>query len=125
MQTNVIASTQKIRELILRHRPAYIRVSEMELRPYTSLTETANYVAKEMLTAYHNNVMQNFGNTWRRTINTLLNCKQRQTELVAQLEAEDKSVLEIKCKCEAQIWGPARRLKESLGTGQPVTTTNE
>ncbi|KAJ2483946.1 hypothetical protein IWW56_000092 [Coemansia sp. RSA 2131] len=78
-----------------------------------------------MLTAYRNNVMQNFGNTWRRTINTLLNCKQRQTELVAQLEAEDKSALEIKHECEAQIWGPARRLKESLGTGQPVGMTNE
>ncbi|KAJ2474915.1 hypothetical protein IWW56_005657, partial [Coemansia sp. RSA 2131] len=74
---------------------------------------------------YHNNVMQNFGNMWQRTINTLLNCKQQQTELVAQLEVEDKSALEIKCKCEAQIWGPAWRLKELLGTGQPVATTNE
>ncbi|KAJ2474774.1 hypothetical protein IWW56_005722, partial [Coemansia sp. RSA 2131] len=78
-----------------------------------------------MLTAYRNNVMQNFGNTWRRTINTLLNCKLQQTELVAQLEAEDKSAPEIKRECEAQIWGAARRLKESLGTGQPVGTTNE
>ncbi|KAJ2478472.1 hypothetical protein IWW56_003693 [Coemansia sp. RSA 2131] len=69
--------------------------------------------------------MQNFGNTWQHTINTLLSCKQQQTELVAQLKAKDKSAPEIKCKCEARIWGPARRLKESLGTGRPVATTNE
>ncbi|KAJ2664440.1 hypothetical protein IW148_002020 [Coemansia sp. RSA 1199] len=73
-----------------------------------------------MLTAYHNNVMQNFGNIWQRTINTLLNCKQRQSELAKQLEAEDKLAPEIKHKCEAQIWGPAQHLKESLGTGQLV-----
>ncbi|KAJ2482297.1 hypothetical protein IWW56_001202 [Coemansia sp. RSA 2131] len=69
--------------------------------------------------------MQKFGNIWRHTINTLLSCKQHQSELAKQLEAEDKSALEIKCKCEAQIWGPAWNLKESLGTGQLVGTTNE
>ncbi|KAJ2475482.1 hypothetical protein IWW56_005400 [Coemansia sp. RSA 2131] len=92
----------------------------MELRPFASLAETANYVAKAMLTDYANNVMQNFGNTWRHTINMLLNCKQRQAELVTQLKAKDKSAPEIKRECEARIWGLARRLKESLGTGRPV-----
>ncbi|KAJ2480726.1 hypothetical protein IWW56_002239 [Coemansia sp. RSA 2131] len=78
-----------------------------------------------MLTNYSNNVMLQFGSTWRGAVNMLLNCKQRRSALVAQLEAEGKSAPEIKHRCEAQIWGPARRLKESLGTGQPVSTTNE
>ncbi|KAJ2478632.1 ER membrane glycoprotein subunit of the GPI transamidase complex-like protein [Coemansia sp. RSA 2131] len=105
--------------------PAGSVASGMELCSYANLTETANYIAKEMLTAYHNNVMQNFSNMWWCTINTLLNCKQRQTELVAQLKVKDKSAPEIKHECKAQIWGPAQCLKELLGTGRPVATTNE
>ncbi|KAJ1858201.1 hypothetical protein LPJ76_001162 [Coemansia sp. RSA 638] len=90
MHTNVSPDTRQIRELILRHRPEYIRASKLEL-----------------------------------SVNALLKCKQRQTELVAQLEAKHATAAEIKRECETQIWGPARRLKESLGTGQPAGKSNE
>ncbi|KAJ2499738.1 hypothetical protein GGH96_003249, partial [Coemansia sp. RSA 1972] len=43
--------------------------------------------------------------------------------LVNELEAKHTTAAEIKHECEAQIWGPAQQLKESLGTGQPVGTT--
>ncbi|KAJ2120283.1 hypothetical protein IW147_005199 [Coemansia sp. RSA 720] len=67
--------------------------------------------------------MQRFGDTWRGAVNTLLKCEQRRKKLVEQLEAKEKSAAEIKRECESQIWGPARRLKESLSTGWPVGTT--
>ncbi|KAJ2499763.1 hypothetical protein GGH96_003274 [Coemansia sp. RSA 1972] len=53
-----------------------------------------------MLTDYSNNIMLQFGDTWQGAVNTLLKCKQRQTELVAQLE-------------------------ETLGTGQPIPTSDK
>ncbi|KAJ2495596.1 hypothetical protein GGH96_006335 [Coemansia sp. RSA 1972] len=113
MKENVSPSTQEIRQLILRHRPAYIRVSEMELRPYASLVDTAGYVAKVMLTNYSNNVMLRYGSTLKGAVNMLLQCQQRQKKLVDELEAEEN------------IWGPARRLKESLSTGQPDSTSKQ
>ncbi|KAJ2481728.1 hypothetical protein IWW56_001537 [Coemansia sp. RSA 2131] len=67
--------------------------------------------------------MLRFGDTWRGAVNTLLKCEQCRKKLVEQLEAKEKSAAEIKCECESQIWGPARQLKESLGTGWPVGTT--
>ncbi|KAJ2478669.1 hypothetical protein IWW56_003586 [Coemansia sp. RSA 2131] len=116
MRTNVIASTKKIRELILHYRPAYIRASGMELCSYANLTETASYVAKTMLTDYSNNIKQQYGSTLKGAVNTLLKCEQRQKKLAEQLKAKEKSAAEIKRECESQIWGPARRLKESLST---------
>ncbi|KAJ2500018.1 hypothetical protein GGH96_003056 [Coemansia sp. RSA 1972] len=85
----------------------------------------AGYVAKTMLTDYSNNVMLRFGDTWRGAVNTLLKCKQRRTELVTQLEAEGAAPADIRRACEASIWGPARRLKETLGSGQPIPTSNK
>ncbi|KAJ1771514.1 hypothetical protein LPJ67_007029, partial [Coemansia sp. RSA 1938] len=111
---------QRIRDLIQRHRPTYIDASGLELRPFCSLTEPAGYVAKTMLTDYSNNVKLQYGSTLQGAVNTLLQCKQRKTALVKQLTAEDKSAVDIRRKCELQIWGPAQRLKETLGTGQPV-----
>ncbi|KAJ2481477.1 hypothetical protein IWW56_001698 [Coemansia sp. RSA 2131] len=125
MHTNVSPDTRQIRELILRHRPEYIRASKLELCAFENLSETAGYVAKAMLTDYSNSVMLCFGDTWRGAVNALLKCKQRQTELVAQLEAKHATAAEIKRECKSQIWGPARRLKESLGTGQPAGTSNK
>ncbi|KAJ2495363.1 hypothetical protein GGH96_006403, partial [Coemansia sp. RSA 1972] len=125
MQENVSPSTQEIRDLILRHRPAYIRVSEMELRPYASLVDTAGYVAKAMLTNYGNNVMLQYGSTLQGAVNTLLKCQQCRKKLVDELEAKHMTAAEIKCECETQIWGPARRLKESLGTGQPDSMSEQ
>ncbi|KAJ1760841.1 hypothetical protein LPJ54_006050, partial [Coemansia sp. RSA 1824] len=119
MKTNVIPSTQRIRDLIQRHRPAYIDASGLELRPFCSLTEPAKYIAETMLTDYSNNVKLQYGSTLQGAVNTLLQCKQRKAALVKQLTAEDKSAVDIRRECELQIWGPARRLKETLGTGQP------
>ncbi|KAJ2418383.1 hypothetical protein GGF47_005028, partial [Coemansia sp. RSA 2524] len=109
-----------IRDLIQRHRPTYIDASGLELRPFCSLTEPAKYIAETMLTDYSNNVKLRYGSTLQGAVNTLLQCKQRKTALVKQLTAEDKSAVDIRRECELQIWGPARRLKETLGTGQPV-----
>ncbi|KAJ2177072.1 hypothetical protein GGF45_003424, partial [Coemansia sp. RSA 551] len=52
--------------------------------------------------------------------NVLLDTKQQRAELAARRKAEGATAAIIRCECEAQIWGPARRFKESLGTGQPV-----
>ncbi|KAJ2503220.1 hypothetical protein GGH96_000469 [Coemansia sp. RSA 1972] len=104
MQTNVCSSTQEIRQLILYHRPAYIKASQLELWPYASLVDTAGYVATTMLTDYSNNVMLQFGDTWQGAVNTLLKCKQRRAELVKELEAEEKSPADIRRKAELQIW---------------------
>ncbi|KAJ2134973.1 hypothetical protein IW136_004453, partial [Coemansia sp. RSA 678] len=73
-----------------------------------------------MLTDYSNNVKLRYGSTLQGAVNTLLQCKQRKSVLVKQLKAKDKSAVDIRHECELQIWGPARRLKETLGTGQPV-----
>ncbi|KAJ2499106.1 hypothetical protein GGH96_003766 [Coemansia sp. RSA 1972] len=51
-----------------------------------------------MLTDYSNNVMLQFGDTGQGAVNTLL---------------------------KSSIWGPARQLKETLSTGQPVPTSDE
>ncbi|KAJ2154750.1 hypothetical protein J3F82_000906, partial [Coemansia sp. RSA 637] len=111
----------RIRDLIQCHRPVYAEASKLELWPFCSLTETAGYVAKAMLTDYSNNVKLRYGSTLQGAVNTLLQCKQRKTVLVKQLTAEDKSAVDIQHECEPQIWGPAWNLKETLGTGQLVT----
>ncbi|KAJ2495936.1 hypothetical protein GGH96_006158 [Coemansia sp. RSA 1972] len=125
MQTDVSPFTKQIRQLILHHRLAYIKASKLELCPFNNLSETAGYVATAMLTDYSNNVMLQFGDTVQGAVNTLLKCKQRWAELVAQLEAEEKSPADIRWACEASIWGPARWLKETLGTGQPIPTSDK
>ncbi|KAJ2136632.1 hypothetical protein J3F82_006290, partial [Coemansia sp. RSA 637] len=73
-----------------------------------------------MLTEYRNNVVLHYGNTWRHAVNVLLDSKQQRAELAARRKAEGATAAIIRRECEAQIWGPARRFKESLGTGQPV-----
>ncbi|KAJ2502333.1 hypothetical protein GGH96_001129 [Coemansia sp. RSA 1972] len=72
-----------------------------------------------MLTAYSNNVMLHFNNTWRQVVNVLLDCKQRRSALRQKRKAEGATPAMIRREREAQIWGPARRFKEALGTGQP------
>ncbi|KAJ2495340.1 hypothetical protein GGH96_006407, partial [Coemansia sp. RSA 1972] len=98
MKENVSPSMQEIRQLVLRHIQVYIDVSEMELQLYASLVDTAGYVAKAMLTDYSNNVMLQYGSTLQGAVNTLL---------------------------KSSIWGPVRRLKESLSTGQPDGTSKQ
>ncbi|KAJ2503459.1 hypothetical protein GGH96_000249 [Coemansia sp. RSA 1972] len=106
MKKKVVPLTQAICKLILDYRPAYIKASKLELCPFKDLSETANYVAKAMLTDYSNNVMLRYGSTVQGAVNTLLKCQQRRKKLVEELEAKHTTAAEIKHECEAQIWVP-------------------
>ncbi|KAJ2502573.1 hypothetical protein GGH96_000977 [Coemansia sp. RSA 1972] len=76
------------------------------------------YVAAVNYTTWH--VYGLAHNTWQQVVNVLLDCKQQQSAWAQKRKAEGATPAMIRRECEAQIWGPARRFKESLGTGQPV-----
>ncbi|KAJ2123312.1 hypothetical protein IW147_002682 [Coemansia sp. RSA 720] len=111
--------------VILSYRDEYKRLSGLTLRKYESLSVVASYVAKSMVTDYKNNVMLQFGETWRRAINLKLDSKNKMDKLVERLKSEGRSVEEIQEQRQAQIWSPARHAKQVLCSRWPVATTDK
>ncbi|KAJ2719480.1 hypothetical protein H4S00_003476 [Coemansia sp. D1744] len=111
------------RAVILSYRDKYVDLSKLKLRKYQPLSAVANYVAKSMLTAYKNNVLLRFGETWRRAVNLKLDTKNKTVDLVNKLERQGKSTDKIREQCQVQIWTPARHAKEVLRSRRPVATT--
>ncbi|KAJ2502047.1 hypothetical protein GGH96_001447 [Coemansia sp. RSA 1972] len=113
------------RAVILSYRDAYVRLSGLELKKYEPLSQVASYVSKTMVTAYTNNVMQRFGETWRRAINLKFDSEEEKKKLEQHLRDIKTLEPEIQQQVQTQIRAAARQVKEVMRYRRPVPTTDK
>ncbi|KAI8388268.1 uncharacterized protein BYT42DRAFT_491820, partial [Radiomyces spectabilis] len=70
--------------------------------------QIALYQAKQIYTAYMNNVKYRFGQHLRRLVNLLLDIKNRRNNLKTQLQNEGLSQREISARLTTEIYEPAK-----------------
>ncbi|KAJ2502057.1 hypothetical protein GGH96_001458 [Coemansia sp. RSA 1972] len=117
--------TKARRAVILSYRDAYVKLSGLKLKKYEPLSEVASYISKTMVTAYTNNVMQRFGETWRRAINLKFDSEEEKKKLEQHLRDIKTPEPEIQQQFQTQIRAAARQAKEVMRYRRPVPTTEK
>ncbi|KAJ2352545.1 hypothetical protein GGH92_001199 [Coemansia sp. RSA 2673] len=100
----------------------YCAAADIEPRDYGTMSRIAEYAATQMVTAYKNNIRQNYGNYLRAAINKELRTKERALELERAMEGLGHSQSEIQAAKRAQIWNPASALKRAIAV-RPIDHT--
>ncbi|KAJ2258806.1 hypothetical protein GGI13_000431 [Coemansia sp. RSA 455] len=85
----------------------YCMAADIEPRDYDTMSQIAEYAVTQMVTAYKNNIQQNYGNNLCAAINKELRTKERALELEHAMNELGHSQSEIQAAKCAQIWNPA------------------
>ncbi|KAJ1734063.1 hypothetical protein LPJ61_001262 [Coemansia biformis] len=109
--------TAQWRSLLRKHWCSYRRWTGVVVQTFNAPSRIVSYAAVQIATAYLNNVLLHFGEKLQSAVNRLLDMKARKAALVQRMAGQSQR--EIRRACEAQIWGPARLIKEVAFTQSP------
>ncbi|KAJ1718612.1 hypothetical protein LPJ53_006420, partial [Coemansia erecta] len=83
----------------------------IDITTLTNGGQSAMYEAKQMVTAYENNIALHFGNYLRAVANKLLRVKERKAQLRAQLAAQNRHRTDINSTIRTMITQPTVNVK--------------
>ncbi|KAJ1727581.1 hypothetical protein LPJ61_004494 [Coemansia biformis] len=109
--------TAQWRSLLRKHWCSYRWWMGVQIQTFHAPSHIASYAAVQVATAYLKNVSLHFGEKLQSAVNRLLDMKARKAALVRRMAGQSQR--EIRCACKAQIWGPARLIKEVAFTQSP------
>ena len=117
-QQNIRSALRLYRELIFRHRDAYLQRSRFIPVGFEHGQQVAVYEGTKVKVAYLNSVKNYFGSRVRMVVNNLMDVKARRERREAELREEDTPDEEIRDILQEEITQPATRFKLAVSTKQ-------
>ncbi|KAL9536462.1 hypothetical protein MBANPS3_012633, partial [Mucor bainieri] len=126
--TTMSTETAERRAVIQPYNEQYTAIANYTLPTLTYSQQAAEYESEKMLTAYLNNIKNNFGNQLRRAVNLLLNVKPRIDSIRLRAMVEQQrtgTVIDVDARIREQVTGPATAFKLAIANRTSVAALRE